>query len=105
MTDRLPDDLTIRSRPSYDHGELFRDGTPSGWTPRDDNEPRILNAKQYGATVTAHRALRTGVIAMAGTDGATSGEMDAVWRVVHALDRRIKAYQKLNNLPPAPVTP
>lgn len=103
--DRLPADLTLTSRPSYDSSELFSDHVvPRSWTTRTE-DPRIRNAEQYGATVTAHRHLRTAAIAMAGTDAATDQDRQQVWRVIHALATRIGWYQRENNLPPAEVTP
>ena len=103
--DHLPADLTMGSRPSHNASELFSDHPMRrGFTERVD-EPRIRNADQYGATVTARRNLKTAVIAMAGTDAATDSERSYVWRVVHALAGRIHAYERENNLPPAEVTP
>lgn len=95
----LPPELT------HDHSELFSDHPMRGGFTAQTEDPRIRNADQYGATVTAHRYLRTAVIAMAATNAATDQDRQQVWRVVHALATRIGWYERENNLPPADVTP
>lgn len=90
---------------THDHSELFSDHPlRGGFTPQAE-EPRIRNAGQYGAAVTARQHLRTAAIAMATTNGATDSDRQAVWRVHHALATRIGEYERANNLPPAEVTP
>jgi hypothetical protein len=97
VTDRVPT--------TYDSSELFSDHPLRGGFTEQPETPRIIGPAQYGATVTARQHLRTAAIAMAATNAATDSERQAVWRVHHALAARVGEYERLNNLPPADVTP